>query len=305
MKLRTRTSISGRQRAATNGTPGQDSTGRNRATVPQTVVRSTARVSSEAGRALVDAGARTRQASIRFYGFSRHGMVAASRQVYTPATRSGTGKLLVLLLGSSLIGLGVSLFVRAGLGVPAYDVMLTALRDRLGVSLGQAGWLFTGSLLVLATVLGQRPRPSGIAYMLSTGLAVDTFMVVISTPEPLAVRIGFVALGTLAMATAIALILHAGLTGGSIELLMKAGEARGLNPFRVRTAIEAVIVGGGVLLGGDFGPATIVFVLAMSPVLRAGQVALSDHRTGRSIRLERDYVQAVISDELKSAPDAD
>jgi len=225
--------------------------------------------------------------SSKFYGLSRHGMVAAGRQVYTPATRSGAGKVLILLLGSSLIGIGVALFVRAGLGVPAYDVMLTALRDRLGISLGQAGWLFTGLLLIVASLLGHPPRPSGIAYLVANGLAVDTFMAVINPPEPMAVRIAFAALGTLAIATAIALVLHAGLTGGSIELLMKAGESRGLNPFRVRTVIEAVIVGGGVLLGGDFGPATVVFVLAMSPILQAGRRALDDHRTGRRLRLEQ------------------
>ncbi len=240
---------------------------------------------SASGRGLAVAGARTRRASAQFYGFSRHGMVAAGRQVYTPTTRSGATKMLVLMLGSSLIGLGVTLFVRSGLGVPAYDVMLTALRDQLGISLGQAGWLFTGLLLAVATILRQPPKPSGIIYMFANGLAVDTFMTVISEPEPLAVRIAFVALGTLAMASAIALVLHAGLTGGSIELLMNAGEARGLNPFRVRTAIEAAVVGGGLLLGGDFGPATVVFVLVMSPVLQAGRLALADHHAGRQLRL--------------------
>lgn len=240
---------------------------------------------SASGRSLVDASARTRRVSAQFYGFSRHGMVAAGRQIYTPTAKSGASKMLVLMLGSSLIGLGVTLFVRSGLGVPAYDVMLTALRDQLGISLGQAGWLFTGLLLAVAAVLRQPPKPSGIVYMFANGLAVDTFMTVIAEPEPMAVRVTFVALGTLAIASAIALVLHAGLTGGSIELLMKAGEARGLNPFRVRTAIEASVVGGGLLLGGDFGPATVVFVLAMSPVLQAGRVALDDHRAGRRLRL--------------------
>lgn len=241
---------------------------------------------SVSGRAVTGAGVRTRRYSNQLFALSRHGMVAAGRQVYTPTTRTGAAKLLILLLGSSLIGLGVTLFVRSGLGVPAYDVMLTALRDRLGVSLGQAGWLFTGLLMLVATVLRQPPKPSGIAYLLANGLAVDTFMTVIAEPEPMAVRVTFVVLGTLAMATAIALVLHAGLTGGSIELLMKAGEARGLDPFRVRTAVEAAVVVGGLVLGGDFGPATVVFVVLMSPVLQAGQLALSDHRAGRRSRLQ-------------------
>jgi uncharacterized membrane protein YczE len=191
-----------------------------------------------------------------------------------------------MLMGSTLIGLGVSLFVRADLGVPAYDVMLTAIRDHLGISLGQAGWLFTGLLLTVATLLGQRPTVAGVAYIVANGIAVDTFMQLVREPDDLLVRLLFVLLGTLSIAAAVALVLHAGLTGGSLELLMRAGEARGLNPFRVRTALEFGIVAAGVALGGDVGPATAWFVLTMSPILRAGQRALNDHRAGRRLRLD-------------------
>ncbi len=209
----------------------------------------------------------------------------AGRHVSTPTTRTGSRQTAALLLGSSLIGLGVSLFVRAGLGVPAYDVLLTALRDRLGLSLGQAGWLFTGLLFVVASLLGQRPRTSALAYILANGIAVDTFIHLIRSPDQMAVRIGFVVLGTLAIAAAISLILHVGLSGGAFELLMRAGEQRGLNRFHVRTGLEMSVIVAGVALGGDIGPATAMYVVAMSPTLRALQMALSDHRNGRHLRL--------------------
>ncbi len=247
-----------------------------------TTAQTTAETTKAAGRATV--------ASTRwFLGLSRDGVIAAGRhvsdQIDTPTARTGARQIATLLLGSSLIGLGVSLFVRANLGVPAYDVLLTALRDRLGVSLGQAGWLFTGLLFVVAGLLGQRPRPSALAYIVANGIAVDTFIHLIRSPDVLAVRIGFVVLGTLAIATAISLILHVGLSGGAFELLMRAGAQRGLNPFHVRTGVEVSVVVAGVALGGDIGPATAVFVVAMSPSLRALQMALSDHRNGRHLRL--------------------
>ncbi len=223
-----------------------------------------------------------------FIGLTRGGILAAGERVSTPAARSGFSQIASLLMGSTMVGLGVTLFVRANLGVPAFDVMLTALRDQLGLSLGQAGWLFTGAMFLLATMLGQRPRPSALFYTLSNGIAVDTFMRLVREPQVMAVRIGFVALGILIMSAAIALVLHAGFGGGSLELLMKAGEERGLNPFRVRTVLEVLIVGTGFLLGGDFGPATVVFVLTVGPVLRAGRRALSDHRLGRQLRLAVD-----------------
>lgn len=234
----------------------------------------------------------TRAGARWFAGFTRAGIIAAEERVSTPATRSGLSRIASLLLGSTMIGLGVTLFVRADLGVPAYDVMLTAIRDRVGLSLGQAGWLFTGCLFAVASVLGQRPRPSALFYTFSNGVAVDTFMRLIREPDVLAVRFTFVGLGILIIAAAIALVLHAGFGGGSLELLMKAAEERGVDPFRMRTTLEVLIVGIGLLLGGDFGPATVVFVLAISPVLRAGRRALSDHRLGRQLRLAVDQRQS-------------
>ena len=57
------------------------------------------------------------------------------------------------------------------------------------------------------------------------------------------------------------------------------------SPFKVRRTIEISIVVAGVVLGGDLGPATVFFVLTMSPILKIGTQALADHRAGRSARL--------------------
>lgn len=220
-----------------------------------------------------------------FVGISRHGIVAAERMAHTTTRTTGFRRTLSLLAASTLIGLGVSLFVHARLGVPAYDVMLTAIRDRLGVSLGQAGWIFTGTLFVVAAALGHPPKPSSLGYIFANGVAVDAFMAAIRDPQSLAVRLVFVVLGTVAIAAAVALVVHSGLSGGSLELLSRAGEDRGHDPFTMRRNIEVSIVIGGFALGGDLGPATFFAVLTMSPLLRVSHQALDDHRAGRSQRV--------------------
>lgn len=252
---------------------------------------------SETAQAAGTAAGTAAGASARYVrGLSRHGVVAAERMANQgieaaervtndPTKRAGFHQLASMLGGSVIIGLGVSLFVHARLGVPAYDVMLTALRDHIGITLGQAAWLFTGFLYVIATFLGRRPKLNSIAYTFINGVAVDVFMALIRNPEPMAVRILFVGLGTVAIAGGIALVIHAGLTGGSLELLMRAGEDRGHDPFKVRRYIEVGIVVVGAALGGDIGIATFFFVIAMGPALRAGRQALTDHRHGRENRL--------------------
>ena len=226
-----------------------------------------------------------RASAKRVVSLSRQGVIAAERFGARPKTRTSIYQLLSLFSGSAIIGLGVSLFVHSRLGVPAFDVMLTALRDQLGITLGQAGWLFTGSLFVVATLLRQPPRLNGIFYVFTNGASVDLWLGLIRDPEHLAVQILFVVLGTVAIAAGIALVVHAGLTGGSMELLMRAAEARGRDPFKTRRLLEIAIVGVGVILGGDIGLATVFFVLAMSPTLRLAQQALEDHRRGRENRL--------------------
>ena len=220
-----------------------------------------------------------------FAGLSRHGRVAAERITKQPKTRTTARKTSSLVMGSVFIGLGVSLFVHANLGVPAYDVLLTALRDIGGITLGQASWLFNGFLLLIATALGRRPTANGILFSFMNGFWVDVWLSLINDPDNLAMRILFVPLGTVAIAGGVAMVIHAGLTGGAIELLMNAGEDRGRDPFKVRRAIEGTIVLAGVLLGGDLGPATVFFVLTMSPILKIGTQALEDHRSGRAARL--------------------
>jgi len=220
-----------------------------------------------------------------FSGLSRYGVVAAQRVTQQPRTRTTTRQMSSLAGGSMLIGLGVSLFVHAQLGVPAFDVLLTAIRDELGITLGQASWLVNAVLFTIATLLGRRPTINGLFFLLMNGLSVDAWMSLINDPEPIVVRILFVLIGTGAIAGGVALVIHAGLTGGAIELLMNAGEDRGFDPFRVRRSLEIGIVLTGVLLGGDLGPATVFFVLTMAPLMKVGQQALADHRRGRAERL--------------------
>ena len=218
-------------------------------------------------------------------GLSRHGTL--SRQSNNvPDARTTVRQGISQLGGSLLIGLGVSLYVHANLGVAAYDVMLTALRDLLGISLGQASWAFTAFLFAIATVFGHRPKLSGLGYLFFNGLAVDFWINLINVPDDMFTRLLFVLVGTTAIAGGVALVVHAGLTGGPIDALMRAARDRGIDPFKFRSVVELGIVILGVLLGGDFGPGTIFFILTMGPLLRIGRQALMDHRTGRSARLE-------------------
>ncbi len=224
---------------------------------------------------------------------SRNGAMAADRAWSArPAARSSLRKTLVLIVGATLIGLGVALFVHARLGLPPYDVLLSVIRDRLGITLGQAAWSMSALMFSIATVLGRRPRLGGIIYVFMIGTSVDVWLSLINDPEPLPVRIMFVTLAAACMISGVSLVIHSGLTGGSFELLMWAGADRGYDPIKIRSSLEIGLFTAGVILGGDFGVATVVYALGVGPLMRLIRQAMEDHRAGRAARLDAGRLDA-------------
>lgn len=232
-------------------------------------------------------------------GMTRHGAMAAQRVTTHPTARRATSRALAMIVGSILIGLGVAMFARSGFGLPPYDVLLSVLRDRLGISLGQAGWALAALFVSSAAVLRQFPTGATLVYILLNGLTVDAALTVIERPDSLAIRAVFVLFGIGGIAGGISLVVHSGNPGGAFELLMRAGEARGRDPMRVRTALEVSLLFIGIATGGDFGPATVLFALAIGPVMSAGRQALDDHRTGRTQRVSQRLREREPADALR------
>lgn len=221
----------------------------------------------------------------RLFSVTRQGALATGRRAVGSPVVDPARRLVALCCGSTLIGLGVAFFARSELGFPPYDVLLSAVARLLDLSHGQAAWLTSGLLMTVAAFLGRAPSRWSLAMVITNGAAVDTFAHLIVTPDSLAARAGFVGIGMASLAAGISLIVHSGATGGAFELLMCAAEDRGMSATRTRTGLEIGVIAIGVLAGGVFGPATLVMAIAIGPMLGATVQALSDHRTGRDLRL--------------------
>lgn len=223
-------------------------------------------------------------------GFGRHGALAGARRAFpalqaraqTPVRRA-----LSLFAGSFCIGIGVTLLQQARLGLTPYDVLVSGLMPRLGLSFGQTVWLISAVLFGIAAVLGSYPSRWGVAFVFANGVAIDAVSSFINAPSGIAARWFFVALALLAICAGISLVVHSGSTGGAFELLMAAGEARGLDRKAVRTSLEVGVLTLGIALGGAFGPATVAVALGVGPLLALLSQALVDHAHGRADRRVR------------------
>ena len=170
------------------------------------------------------------------------------------------------------------------MGVPPYDVLLSAIADMSPLTHGQASWVVSAALMLAAWLLGVRPRLVGLVYVFTVGLAIDLGRAVVAEPSAVGLRVAMAALGLSLLAGGVAVIVHTQATGGAMELLMLAGERRGLKPRHVRTGLELGIFIVGLALGGAFGPFTVITALVLGPSIAVALQAMDDHRTGREIR---------------------
>jgi len=217
-------------------------------------------------------------------GFGRSAALVAARRVFPSRAHTPARRVVSLLVGSLLIGIGVSLLNQANLGLTPYDVLVSGLQPRLGITFGQTVWVISAVLFTAAGLFRQFPSRWGIAYVFAVGMAIDAVAGYINAPEALLARWMFVGMAITALCAGISLVVHSGCTGGSFELLTRAGEVRGLDRRSVRTALEVGVLVLGIALRGTFGPATIVVALGIGPLLGVTSQALADHSRGRLVR---------------------
>jgi uncharacterized membrane protein YczE len=150
-----------------------------------------------------------------------------------------------------------------------WDVLHQGLARHLGWSLGTVT-IAVGALVLLAWIpLRQLPGVGTVSNVLVIGLAVDGTLAVLPAPSALAWRVAFVVAGVLLNAVATAAYIGVHLGPGPRDGLMTGLVRRTGGSVRlVRTSLEVVVVATGWLLGGTLGLGTVVYALAIGPLVQ-------------------------------------
>lgn len=175
-------------------------------------------------------------------------------------------RLVRLLAGLHLYGVGGALLLAADLGAMPWDVLHQGLALRTGLSVGT--WsIIAGALLMLLWIpLRQRPGLGTVSNVVLVGLSVDLTLLWLPDPHALPLRIAYLAVGTAVTGAATGCYIGARLGPGPRDGLMTGLAERGLSLRAARTGIEGAVVAAGALLGGTVGPGTLVFALAIGPL---------------------------------------
>lgn len=189
-----------------------------------------------------------------------------------------------LFAGLVLYGLTLACLIRARLGNAPWDVLHQGIARHLGVSIGTVS-VATSLVVLLAWVpLREVPGLGTVMNAFVIGLATNLGLDFLREPHPLAGRIALLLLGIAGNAVATAMYIGARLGPGPRDGLMTGLHRRTGRPiWLVRTSLEVSVVVLGILLGGVFGVGTVLYAIAIGPLVQR-LLPLFSVRTGCNAR---------------------
>jgi uncharacterized membrane protein YczE len=184
------------------------------------------------------------------------------------AARRLPRRVIQLYAGLLVFAFGEALIVRASLGVIPWDVLHQGLVEQFGLTIGQWSIIIGAVVLLLWIPLRERPGLGTVSNVIVIGAALDAFLSLLATPGTVWVRALFLVTGILINRVATAAYIGARLGPGPRDGLMTGlVRTRGWSVRVVRTGIEVAVVVIGWLLGGNLGVGTVLFALAIGPVV--------------------------------------
>jgi uncharacterized membrane protein YczE len=180
-----------------------------------------------------------------------------------------TRRLSQLAFGLVLYGLTIAMLIRSTLGNAPWDVLHQGMADHLPVDIGGALIIVSVLVLLLWIPLRELPGLGTIANALLIGISSDVFLALIPAPDAMAPRIALTLGGVGLNGLATALYIGSQFGPGPRDGLMTGLHRRtGLSIRLVRTCMEVAVVAIGFVLGGTVGLGTLLYALAIGPMVQ-------------------------------------
>jgi uncharacterized membrane protein YczE len=184
--------------------------------------------------------------------------------VLPESNRSLPVRLVVLIFGLFVYGLGVAMTVHASLGIAPWDVFAQGISIQTGLSFGVSTVVVSALVLLAWIPLKVKPGIGTIANAVLIGLFADFWLLVLPDTSIYWQRLLIFLAGVLVVAVATGLYISSALGSGPRDGLMQ-GTANALDkPFwMVRTAYEGSVLSLGALMGGQVREGTLIFALSI------------------------------------------
>lgn len=170
-------------------------------------------------------------------------------------------RVLRLIFGLFVYGVGIVFTIRANIGYAPWDVFHAGLAKTVGISFGTASIWVGVMIVILAVILGERVGLGTLLNMVLIGVFIDLimFLGVVPLANNFFLGLLMMAIGMIVIALATFFYIGSGFGAGPRDSLMVAVTRLTKLPVGVcRGSIEVMAVLAGWLLGGLLGIGTVV-----------------------------------------------
>ena len=178
---------------------------------------------------------------------------------------------IMLVIGLFLFGLGEAILIASDSGVSPWTVLAQGISKMTNVSIGEATFLISISILLFWIPLRQIPGIGTILNVIIIASAIDLTLPYLPHPENFLLKILQASLGILVVGIGSGIYLSCNLGPGPRDgLMVGLQQITNKSIPTIRTFIELSAVISGWFLGGIVGMGTILFVFGIGPCVGMG-----------------------------------
>jgi uncharacterized membrane protein YczE len=171
-------------------------------------------------------------------------------------------RLVILVFGLTIFGIGEAFLVVTGLGNSPWIVLSEGISLHSPLNIGESTFFVSVSVLLLWIPLRQRPGFGTLANIVVIAASVELGLFLIPEVENLPLKYFYVLFGIALVGVGSALYITCGLGAGPRDGLMTGLHYKtGVRVGRVRLMIEVAALSVGATLGGSVGIGTALFAL--------------------------------------------
>ncbi|HEX5772288.1 MAG TPA: hypothetical protein VFY11_15110 [Nocardioidaceae bacterium] len=171
-----------------------------------------------------------------------------------------------LVLGCTVLGVGVAFLLEAALGSDGYSTLVNGIAIATGVPFWQLNIVVGAVFIVLAWLRGTRPGPGTVVQWFLVGFVISGVMALVPAGPTTAMRVAMLLLAFVLIAVGVAAYLASATGAGPAEAMAIAWDP----PVPFRWSYNLVQAGGalvGWLLGAAVGPGTVLVFLLLGPAV--------------------------------------
>lgn len=171
-------------------------------------------------------------------------------------------RLLILIFGLTIFGLGDAFLIMSTLGNSPWTVLAEGISLNTPLNIGESTFIISVFILLLWIPLRQKPGFGTLANIVVIAIAIELGLHIIPLTDNLSLQLFYIFFGITLVGSGSALYITCGLGTGPRDGLMTGLHYKtGVRVGRVRLGIEIIALSVGAFLGGSLGVGTALFAL--------------------------------------------